>query len=259
MGKSSPECVRSLKKVFGTRAPILALSLMLLLSARAAGAQVVMLMSEWPPFEYLSDGVPTGVDVEILVAVFDKMGVPLRIEVYPWARAEKMAKEGQCDGLFTMSRQPDREAYAIFPSEAIDESENVIFVLRGSPVKFGGYEDLAGLSIGVTAGYHYGQDFDGSRVFTREVGRDDTENMRKLAAGRVDAFVCDRKVGLYLLGKLGLGDRIVALPKVVSSLKMYAAFVRKPGAEKLAAGFDAALAALKASGRYGEIIDRYRK
>jgi polar amino acid transport system substrate-binding protein len=226
-----------------------------------AGSQtpIRIAISEWPPFEYSEGGAIKGSDVEIVRAAFAHMKVPVEIEVYPWDRCVKMAKDKEIDGIMTLSKNAERETWLVYPSEPVNISENVLFVRKDSKLAFNSLADLKGLTIGVSSGYSYGAEFDNSTLFKKYVAVDEKTNFRMLKEGRFDAFICDKIVGVYMLKQLGLMGEITYLPKVISEFQMYAAFSKKAGADQLAAKFSEAMKAIKKSGEYQRILDRYIK
>lgn len=224
-----------------------------------AQTKVQFTVSEWPPFEYTENGVYKGSDIELLNAVFKEMNTALEIKVYPWNRCVAMVQNLEADGVLTLSKNAEREAYLVYPNEALNMSRNVIFVRKDSGIKFNTYEDLKGITIGTSAGYSYGEEFDKNTLFKLESAQDEETNFKKLQAGRINAFICDSIVGVYFLKKLKMQGEIMYLPKIVSEFKMYAAFSKKPQSKDLAAKFDKALLAIKKSGVYQKILDSYLK
>jgi len=225
----------------------------------AQAQSYLFVITDWPPYEYSKGSTVSGVDIEILQAAFRHMGLSLRIENYPWERCVAMVQSKDADGTLTLSKNADRMTYLIYPEQPIDLSENVLFILKTSKVKFDSYDDLKGLTIGTSSGYSYGNEFNTSTIFTKQEANDDATNLKKLAGGRIDAFVCDKLVGMYLTKQLGLQDTITYLPKTVASLTMYVGFSMKPGASELAAKFDSAILGMKKSGEYQTILDKYIK
>lgn len=215
-------------------------------------------VTEWPPFQYSEGNQIKGVDVEILRAVFKNLNQELVIETYPWSRCVSMVQNKQADIIFTLAKNAEREEYLIFPTQPINVSENVLFILNGSDIKFNSYNDLKGLTIGVTTGYNYGDEFNAQSNFKKIEYADEETNFRMLAAGRIDAFVCDKLVGAYVLKQKNMTN-IVFLPKAISTFQMSIGLSKKTGAQELANRFDKAILALKASGEYQKIMDSYIK
>jgi polar amino acid transport system substrate-binding protein len=62
-----------------------------------------------PPFAWISTNGPQGYAHELAIRMAQRLGRPLHVSYYPWARAVKMAKEGDHYGIFPLARTPDRE------------------------------------------------------------------------------------------------------------------------------------------------------
>ncbi|MDT8990631.1 transporter substrate-binding domain-containing protein [Curvibacter sp. APW13] len=219
-------------------------------------------VSEWPPAEYTVDGEPHGYHIDTVGAALREMGGTAEFHFYPWKRAEMLVQRKQMAGLLSLHPTPERERQLLFSTEPLSSSDNVLFVAKGREFPVDRIEALAGKTIGTTAGYNYGADFmrlSGQGLFRTDEANTDEQGMRKLVAGRFDAFVCDRVIGLGLLRSLGLRDQVTVLPWVVSSVKLHAAFAKTPENAAFIPKFDSALRKLKKSGQWQQIMDSYLK
>ncbi|MDR7334356.1 transporter substrate-binding domain-containing protein [Roseateles asaccharophilus] len=80
------------------------------LAAPPASASSLRLLSEeFPPVNYTDAGRPSGLAVEVVQAVLQRLGQKLEIEFLPWARAYREAQGRQPTGLFAAARIPERE------------------------------------------------------------------------------------------------------------------------------------------------------
>lgn len=214
--------------------------------------------TEWPPFEYTENGVAKGSDVEILQAVFEVVNTPITIEFYPWSRTESLTMAGTLHGLFSLGKNQAREEWLVYPKHALNTSENVFFHQRGKSFTFETLEDLKGLTIGVTRGYNYGDEFMNSTLYTIQEANTDEQNFRMLQAGRIDLFICDKLVGVYILRGLGMDEEIAFLEQPLSVFRMYVAFSKQAkNAQELADLFDQGMEILQENGLYQEILNRY--
>ncbi len=58
---------------------------------------------DYPPLIYRgTDGKPAGIFYEIMTEAFHRLGIPLKVDLYPWARAQKIVAEGKADGMVTV-------------------------------------------------------------------------------------------------------------------------------------------------------------
>ena len=231
----------------------------------AAGAQpwpMRFAVSEWPPAEYSVEGVAHGYHVDIVRAVLKSLGGSPEFSFYPWKRAEMLVQRKSVPGLLSLHPTKERETLLYFSREPLSSSDNVLFVLKGKEFAAERLTALVGRTIGTTAGYNYGEEFTrmaAQGVFRTDEANTDEQGMRKLLAGRFDAFVCDRVVGLGLLRSLGAHDQVTQLALVVSSVKLHAAFAKTAENAEFIPKFDAALRKLKKSGEWQQIIDSYLK
>lgn len=64
----------------------------------------------WWPYQFDEN---TGVAVEAVKCVMDKMGQPYDIKVTAWARAQAETRDGKLDGFFAASKNAARNEYAV--------------------------------------------------------------------------------------------------------------------------------------------------
>ena len=69
---------------------------------------MTILTENLPPLNYVEDGLLVGPSVEIVREIQRRVGSNEPIEVYPWARAYKMALEEENVVLFSMTHTKDR-------------------------------------------------------------------------------------------------------------------------------------------------------
>jgi polar amino acid transport system substrate-binding protein len=76
-------------------------------------AQLNYLTEDWAPFNYEKNGLPAGISVEILDAVFRVVGVNRSgsdVRIAPLAAGLRQAQENTSTVLFSIARTPEREA-----------------------------------------------------------------------------------------------------------------------------------------------------
>lgn len=169
-------------------------------SADPVPATVTLANVEWAPF--MSEGLPDGGRISRLVAnAFALEGVQVRYQFLPWKRAIEEARAGKFDGTLVWARTADREQDFFF-SEPVLTTRYVLFYARARPVHWDKLQDLRGLTIGgVLGSTPTGEYADLARagVFKREESVSDELNLRKVAAGHLDAAAVEVEVGRYLL------------------------------------------------------------
>lgn len=168
-----------------------------------------------------------------------------------------MVRSGQAADIFSLRMTATRKKFLHFPSVPVSVSRNVFFYRKGSPRRYRYNGRLHDLRIGITRGYQYGNNFMRSNFFTRDEAVSDLLGFRKLAGHRIDLFFCDHAVGLYMLKRMGLRQRIGRLPGTLSRFNMYFAFRRDPRLRALSRRFSAVLRAMQADGTVRRIRQNY--
>jgi polar amino acid transport system substrate-binding protein len=138
-------------------------------------------------------------------------------------------------------------------AETIDCKVDFVSTARGAPL-LRSLVDLRGKRVGITHGYPYSREVMAASGHTLEEAASDELNIRKLVAGRIDAFVLDEKTGIQAAKALGLSDAIQHDSLApVSRQDVYVAFQPNDRGRELAGRMSEALRQLKASGRYQAI------
>jgi polar amino acid transport system substrate-binding protein len=206
----------------------------------SAGGTVARITNgDWPPF--LGERLPgNGAISEVVREAFALKGIETKYGFFPWARALAIAAEGKWDASVGWAFSEER-ARDFFFSDALVDLPVILFSLTSKKVDWKEWKDLAGLSIGVTRGYHYGSEFEKAReegLFRTDVSPDDETCIRKLLGKRVDAVPVDKYVGIELINRRFAGDakRVWYSEKPVRAAPYYLLFSKKaPNAEKLLA------------------------
>ena len=87
---------------------------------------------DYPPLIYRgADGKPAGIFYEIMTEAFRRLGIPLKVELYPWPRAQKILAEGGADGVVTVLTNK-RKPYVISSDPILLASEH-IFANENNP------------------------------------------------------------------------------------------------------------------------------
>ena len=156
---------------------------------------------EWPPYTtqaMVHDGESSAVVRSALAAV----GYRLEVEFFPWKRAVALTRmRSNFDGYFPEYRS-DATAQRCLLSDTIGSGAVGFAQLRARPVQWTTLDDLVQYRIGVVQDYVNSDEFDlriAQRKQSVDLARDDTQNLRKLAAGRIELAVIDQRVFDYLL------------------------------------------------------------
>ncbi|QEL55207.1 substrate-binding periplasmic protein [Chromobacterium paludis] len=215
---------------------------------------ITLANGEWAP--YLSANLPDqGYASRIVSEAFRRVGIRVRYDFYPWARAEAMVKSGEIAGSVVWSITPERLQFALF-SDPVVSDEEVVFHLAGRKMAADNVQDFYGMTMATPNGSRLGiwQEAIRAGNIRNYVTKDIQTGMRQLLLGRLDFFPLIRSVGLAELRQhFTPGERaaIVAAPHVFVRTDYRLMLSRKaPGAASLLRRFNQGLAALRASAEY---------
>lgn len=247
-----------------SRWAVLVAFLLALAGARcvAEGQPLRLATLEYPPYITQVDQQAQGFVVDIVKTAFARIGQPIQIEFFPIARGQLRLLNGQADAFFSIKKTAEREQTMLFAQTPLMNQNYVFFVRKGSPWHFDGrFESLVGASIGMVSATSYGSRFDAAAQageFPRlEPVTNHETNFRKLIAGRVDAVICSRLVGLYYLGLLDGLDAVEVSGPVVETTQSHLAFTRQKDYTALARQFDEALERMEQDGTIRRLLDAH--
>ncbi|KQQ36250.1 hypothetical protein ASF61_08715 [Duganella sp. Leaf126] len=224
------------------------------LPAGAAQRPLVLVSYDYPPYMEVQQGRPaTGIAVDLVRAVFARMKQPVALQFYPLARSLSLIDTPSADGFFTIKKTAQRERQYLYPREPLLTQDVVVFVRDDARLTFhGNVSELADVRLGVVNNISYGAIVDTAvarGVFTRlEVAQNHEANFRKLLAGRMDALVSSRAVGMAVLQRLGMQDKVKVIGPPIERTQAYLIFNRRTVAPQVVAAFDRALAAMRKDG-----------
>ncbi len=214
---------------------------------------VVMGDKSYPPYESLVDGEPVGINVELWREIGRILGRPVDLRLYQWADSQARVRRGEAKVLTFMSVNKERQKLYDFTQPTFT-SKFPYFVIARTADQFDVY-DLIGKRIAVKRG-----GFPESVLLTVHpeavlVFVDSAlEGFQKLLRGEVDAVVEEERVGYAILRENNLkGIRVTSGALAVKSGHI----VVVKGNPALLRQLDDALRAVKASGKFDQILDKW--
>lgn len=217
---------------------------------------------EYPPYEVEENGKITGMAVEIVEEVFQRMQKPVNIRLQPWDVALEMIKTGDADAVFTIFKTPAREQYADYNKEMLLPQMISLFTRKNAKIEYdGNLIKLQDYRFGIVKAVSYGSIIDSAfnqdiirSVFIYETGQD---NMEALLNGKIDILVSNRLGAWYILQQMGRADEVQELSPIVQSVPSYIAFSKVKDLNMIKDSFDNILKIMKEDGSYRKITDKY--
>jgi PAS domain S-box-containing protein len=208
---------------------------------------------DYPPYEFLENGKPTGFDIELMRAVAEVMGFDVEFRLGPWNKVRQDLEQGRVNVLAGMYYSADRSRLVDFsvPHTMVTSG---IFVRRDSPIR--SYADIQGKEIIVQEGDIIHDSLRRNGLASRIVAVPDVAQVLKLlASGKHDCAVMPSRLqGEYYVKAF----RLANLKFINSELPQlrYCFAVRK-GDQDLLYKIDEGLKILKFSGKYRDIYERW--
>ena len=205
---------------------------MLCVSTFARADESIQLMTEeFAPYQfYEGEGenrIFTGISIEIIKVLQEKIGNSDPIQVYPWSRGLKLLGKNRNSALFSTVRTPGRESKYKWVGP-LAKLEMVFFIRADSDLDVHSLDDAKKIrKIGVTknvAGHEMLVNLGFTNLDVMQSGNDD-KNLKRLLKGRVDAWPTTYYSGIYTARKYGVLDQVDVIDGVtIMSGHLYIAF-----------------------------------
>lgn len=246
---------------FSVTVIVLILGALLFPVSGQCGQKVVVAFSEYPPYKIVTEGKPTGIDVEILTEIAKRMDLELSFKNGTFKECLGMMERGEGDLITSLLRRVDREKYILYVQPRYRRrSEKVFYVRKGNRDLIRTYDDLKNLKIGVKAGVRYTPIFDRDKSLNKIPASDVKTNLQKLIAGEIDTFLTSKTEGDYYIKTLGYKDKIAKAPLAFTlSDSSYMGISKKSPFTKQAKEFGRNLKVLLDRGQVQKIVDNYVK
>lgn len=248
--------MRHLKKTVSTLVAGLLLQASPLLWAEDKAVTGVMV--DWPP--YFSDKVAEGgIAADIVRQGLQQAGYKLDHQLVPWSQAMKDSRSAKKDLLLGAWHTPERARDYLFSDPYM--FNRVVFIkLLGDDYEYYGLSSLKGKEVGVLKGYAYNNEFLAAKNFNKSESSSLIVNLRNLLAQRVELTLADEYVARYTISKdiPSYSDQFAFSLNALGEEPLHLAISRKhPEAEQIISAFNRSLKAMRADGRYEEIIRKH--
>ncbi|MGN8278524.1 substrate-binding periplasmic protein [Pseudomonas sp. SMN5] len=231
---------------------------LLLLSHQTCAQKLRLVADGWPPFTDATL-VNGGLATDIVSTALARAGYATEFEQVPWARAMLGISEGRYDVLVNAWYAQDRTQIGQFSAEYL--LNRVRFIKRKEDlIEFDNLQQLHVYPIAVVRGYAYSRDFDEDQQMHKVPVHSFAMAVRMLAAERVKLTLEDEYVARYYLARESpkVRNAVEFLPKPLSENSLHILVsLKNPEHEQIVAGFDKAIAAMKADGSYARLLEQH--
>ena len=227
-------------------------------SAPAEEPRLTYLTEDAPPCNYLENGEIKGIGVEILKAIWKRLGYqPQKIQMMPWSKAYQAALVQPNTVLFGTARLDSREQLFKWVGP-IFLKNFVLFAPKQSQLRAVDFEDMNKLRIGTTRDDAAEQELvrRGVRLDRMVRVQGVKEQLELLETNKVDAIARDEMTVLFYMDKHGLKKETVKKVKSISAASLWYAF-SKDVPDKVVKEFQDSLNELKRDGTVARLMKDY--
>ena len=215
----------------------------------------IVMDSSFAPFEYQNDaGQYVGIDVELIKAIAEQQGFTITLSNPGFDAALNAVQAGQADAVIAGMSITDARKEIFDFSDAYYTSNILLAVKTGSP--YASYADLKGKTVGAkngTSSYAFLDENAATYGYTLKAFDEASTMYDSLNSGSIDALMDDEAVLRYAIQQ----GREFDTPIPGEPSGEYGFAVNKGSNPELIEKFNNGLAALVASGKYDEIVQKY--
>ncbi len=217
-----------------------------------------IIVDNYQPYTFMNDkGIPDGFSVDIAKAVTRVMDRKLNISADTWENATKALADGTIDFLPMMAYSPERDK--VFDFSAPHTIAYDAIFLRTGMKRIRSLKDLSDKTVIVLnkdAAHQYLLLSGLAAKMKLMPVNSMQEAFRNLAAGKGDAALMPKLVGLTIIKKLNLTN-IDPAPSVIEVYNRPFCFAVKKGNQKLLERLSQGLVIIKTTGQYKAIYEKW--
>jgi polar amino acid transport system substrate-binding protein len=224
----------------------------------AQAGDISIVTEDFPPYNYVENGEIKGISTEVVQAVLKETGTNAKIEVYPWARAYKMATEKANVLIYSIGRIKQRED--LFKWAGIVAPSDICFfkLKERSDITVRSLDDIKKYEVGILRQDMCLEYLENKGFKIKTVTDTDEQSIRMLVKKRVDLIPFDKLGFVYKVRELGYNLSDFEAVYVLDDLSkgLYMAFSRGTS-DHIVEKFKHALDKIKADGTYEHIVNKY--
>lgn len=205
------------------------------------------------PVVFLDGNTPSGVAIDIVIALSEYIQQPVEIRAMDWSEAQTLVANGEADALIQINPSEERKKIYDF-SDTLLESQFSIFT-RSDKMGISGLSSLQGLRVGVEKGGLPQQVLQEDNMILLTIIPNFVEGFNQINDGSIDAIVVDYRVGTYIIAENNIRNIKVTGSPIATSNSSIAV---KKGNTELLNEINNALQIIKSDGTYQKILDKWK-
>ena len=221
--------------------------------------KIIVYSAVYPPYQIDDNGKFTGVNTEIVKAIFHNAGIPFEIKYVPWSRAQKIVGDDSLknSAIYCLGRNEQREKQYKWVGVYYYQKVNFL-TLKNSDVKINSLDDVKKYVTGLVRGDIITEQLKSQGFIGKyEIVSDDILNVRKLFKKRVQTIVTSLIAAKYIAKENGLDPNQIEPQYNVATIKFNLALSKKTS-DEIGSKLHASLNVLLDNGTIEKIIDNWR-
>tara|TARA_R110002124_G_scaffold70290_4_gene188709 strand:- start:69410 stop:70177 length:768 start_codon:yes stop_codon:yes gene_type:complete len=223
---------------------------------------LIFVAEELPPYHFIdSKGHACGALVELVQAVLAKAELSGTIEIQPFARGYKTTQTQKNTFMFSLLKTPNREAMFQWVGQTYKSTAVLVGLKSRQDIKLLSLESAKPYIVGTIRGYH-------SDHFLHKKGFTEQENLSlSVTSKQMWSMLFNGRIDLVLTNYMALDREITQAGFDASNIAPYLSLANFPTELYIATGLAtsnkvivrlaSALAAIKKSGVYQQILTKY--
>ncbi len=224
----------------------------------ASEKKIFLTTAEYPPY-YGEKLKNQGFVTEVIREAFKRVGYEVKVEFFPWARSEMMAKEGASDGMFAPWYTEERKKWFIFSNPIPPPNTIGFYKQKDKKITFKTYRDLMPYRIGSVFGYAYPGDFEKADLRNNESYTDEML-ITKLVQGKIELALIDKLQAEHLLKTKfpKQSDKFEFMEPPIEIRQQHLAISKKlNNAKKIISDFNRGLKTIIVDGTFKDILKKH--
>ncbi len=219
--------------------------------------KINIVTSDFPPFNYVANGIDSGFCTEIVQAILKDLKIQTTIKTHPWARSYQIALKQKNTLIYTIARTPERENLFHWVAIIIT-GKTFLFSLSDSRIQLDSLSQANQYNVGAVLNGIRSKYLHVNGIESLDLVEDSNTNALKLLKKRIDLWAEDELSAVYVLKRMGYNSKIILKKSFELDLKLdgYLAFSLDSD-PKMIEQFRNSLQKLKNNGEYDKIKNKY--
>ena len=219
------------------------------LSIPAAAQELTIITEEYPPINFLEEGIITGSSVEVVREILRRLNLPDNIIILPWVRGYTLLKTRPNVVLFSTTRTKERESLFHWIGPLLT-ARNGFYIKKGSAIRINSLEDAKRVGSIATYKEDVREQMLKTWGFTNlDSSKSAKSNLKKLMSGRVDLWIYDNLGMPSLAERAGVDPTDLELVFDIDEVSLFIA-ISKQTSKEIVKMWQATLQAMKDDGTF---------